>query len=113
MAIGVYFAPPAMSAAQYNEIVKRLRKAGAGNPAGRSYHSSFGSPDKLMVFDVWTSQKAFDRFGKTLQPILKEFGLDANQPQIMPVHNVIVPSRKAAPARKTKKKAPAALRRRR
>jgi hypothetical protein len=62
MAIGIYFAPPAMSAAQYDECVKLLKKAGAGNPAGRSYHASFGEPDKLMVFDVWTSQKAFDKF---------------------------------------------------
>jgi hypothetical protein len=113
MAIGVYFAPPAMSAAQYNEILKRLKKAGAGTPAGRSYHSSFGPPDKLMVFDVWTSQKAFDRFGKTLMPILQELGIDGGQPQIMPVHKVIVQSRKAAPAGKEKKKAPALLRRRR
>ena len=36
MAIGVYFAPPAMSAAQYDECITLLRKAGAGNPSGRS-----------------------------------------------------------------------------
>jgi hypothetical protein len=35
MAIGVYFAPAAMSSAQYNECIKLL-KAGVGNPAGRS-----------------------------------------------------------------------------
>jgi hypothetical protein len=72
MAIGVYFAPPAMSAAQYDECIKLLKKAGAGNPPGRSYHATFGPKTKLMVFDVWTSQKAFDRFGKTLMPILQQ-----------------------------------------
>src|SRR5436190_5288426 len=89
MAIGVYFAPAAMSAAQYDECIKRLKKAGAGNPVGRSYHSAFGTKDKLMVFDVWTSQKAFDKFGKTLMPILSDIGIDSGQPQVMDVHKVL------------------------
>lgn len=109
MAIGVYFAPPAMSAAQYDECIRLLKKAGAGNPPGRSYHATFGPKDKLMVFDIWTSQKAFDRFGKTLMPILAQIGLDSGQPQVMEIHKVIVPARKAAVARK-RKKAPAAKR---
>ena len=29
-----------------------------------------------MVFDVWTSQEAFDRFAKTLMPILQQLGVD-------------------------------------
>jgi len=114
MAIGIYFSPPAMSAAQYDECIKRLKKAGAGNPAGRSYHATFGPKDKLMVFDVWTSQKAFDRFGKTLMPIMQEMGLDAGQPMVMEMHKVILPAPKAASvkaARKPAKKAPAARRR--
>jgi hypothetical protein len=100
MAIGVYFSPAAMSAAKYDECIKLLKKAGAGNPAGRSYHAAFGPTDKLMVFDVWTSQAAFDRFGKALAPILQQLGIDAGQPTVMPVHKVIVPTAKvAAPAK--------------
>ena len=112
MAIGVYFAPAAMSAAQYDECIKLLKKAGAGNPTGRSYHAAFGPKDKLMVFDVWTTQKAFDRFGQTLMPILTQIGLDAGQPQVMDVHKVIVPAPKAAVAKKGKK-APTSKRRKR
>ena len=101
MAIGVYFAPAAMSAAQYDECIKLLKKAGAGNPTGRSYHAAFGPKDKLMVFDVWTSQAAFDKFGKTLMPILQSLGIDSTPPQIMPMHKVILPgARRSAPARK-------------
>ena len=103
MAIGVYFSPAAMSAKQYDECIKLLRKAGAGNPAGRSYHASFGPSDKLMVFDVWTSQAAFDKFGKTLMPILQQLGIDPGQPTVMPVHRVIVPAAKAASPRKSAK----------
>ena len=62
MAIGIYFAPAAMSAEKYDECIKLLKKAGAGNPAGRSYHTAFGPKDNLMVFDVWTSQSAFAVF---------------------------------------------------
>ncbi len=102
MAIGIYFNPPAMSAAQYDECIKALKKAGAGNPVGRIYHASFGPKDKLMVFDVWTSQAAFDKFGKTLMPILQQIGLDAGQPTIMPMHKVILPAAKAAPKKKAK-----------
>lgn len=95
-----------MSAEQYDECIKRLKKAGAGNPAGRSYHAAFGPKDKLMVFDVWTSQAAFDRFGKTLMPILEQLGLDPGKPSVMPVHKVIVPpSKVTAPQKKAKSSA--------
>ena len=96
MAIGIYFAPAAMSAAKYDECIKSLKKAGAGNPAGRSYHTAFGPKDKPMVFDVWTSQAALEKFGKTLMPILQQLGIDPGQPAVMPVHKVIVPTAKVA-----------------
>src|SRR5262245_66363729 len=107
MAIGIYFAPPSMSAALYGECVKRLQRAGAGHPTGRSFHASFGPPDKLMVFDVWTSQAAFDKFGKTLMPIMQELGIDPGPPSVMPMHKVIVPPAKGASPRKKKQAAPA------
>ena len=112
MAIGFYFSPAAMSAAKYDECIRLLKKAGAGNPPGRSYHASFGPKDKLMVFDVWTSQAAFDKFGKTLMPILQQIGLDAGQPTVMEMHKVIVPAPKVAAAKKRAKAAPARRRKR-
>jgi hypothetical protein len=105
MAIGIYFSPAAMSAEKYDECIELLKKAGAGHPPGRSYHSSFGPKDKLMVFDVWTSQAAFDRFAKKLRPILEQLGIDSGQPMVMPVHKIVVPPAKAASARKPAKSA--------
>lgn len=93
----------AMSAEKYDECIKLLKKAGAGNPAGRSYHAAFGPKDKLMVFDVWTSRAAFDKFGKTLMPILQQLGIDPGQPSVMPVHKVIVPAAKVTSPRKQAK----------
>src|SRR3954470_19188602 len=101
MAIGIYFSPAAMSAAKYDECIKLLRKAGVGNPAGRSYHAAFGPKDKLMVFDVWTSQAAFDKFGKTLMPILQGLGIDSGRPEVMPIHKLIVPATGAAESGKS------------
>ncbi len=88
MAIGVYFAP-ALSKTQYDQCIEKLESAGAGMPAGRQYHACFGDPAKVSVFDVWDSQEAFDRFGETLMPILREIGADPVQPQIMPILNII------------------------
>jgi hypothetical protein len=90
MAIGIYFNPPSMTRAQYDEIVRRLEGAGLGSPAGRMYHVCFGSGDKLQVFDVWASQEDFDKFGRTLMPLAQEIGADAGEPVIEPVHNVIL-----------------------
>ena len=101
MALAFYFAPTTpMSARQYNECVKRLQKAGAGHPPGRVYHACFGSPENLAVFDVWTSQAAFEAFGQTLMPIMQQIGADPGQPSVMPVHNVIVPPAAKAAAKK-------------
>jgi hypothetical protein len=107
MAIGVYVALSGMSTDKYNECTKRLKQAGAAHPPGRSYHAAFGPSDKLAVFDVWSSQAAFDKFGKTLMPILQELGVDAGQLSVLEIHKVVRPPA----ARKSKKKKRAAVRR--
>jgi quinol monooxygenase YgiN len=89
MAIGVYFSPESVNTQQYGEVLKQLNAAGANSPKGRSYHSAFGPPDHLMVFEVWDSQADFDAFGAILMPILSKNGINPGQPDIMPVHNVI------------------------
>lgn len=89
MAISVYINPPSATAAQYDEIIRRLDAAGAGKPAGRLYHACFGSGDKLQVFDIWESQQAFDKFGETMIPIIQEVGVNLGQPMVEPVHNLI------------------------
>ena len=106
MALAFYFAPASMSATQYDQCIKLLRKAGVGHPRGRVYHSCFGDPAKLAVFDVWTSQAAFEAFGRTLMPIMQQIGVEVPSPAVMPVHNVIVP-----PAKKASAKQPAAKKR--
>ena len=115
MALAFYFSPkPVMSAEQYNQCIASLKKAGAAHPSGRLYHAAFGTADSVAVFDVWTSQAAFEAFGQTLLPILQAMGIDPGQPAVMPIHNVVVPpparprpaAKKRAPARRAAPKAP-------
>lgn len=108
MAIGIYFSPPNMTEEKYSECIKLLKKAGAGSPVGRSYHVAFGPKDKLMVFDVWTSQSAFDKFAKKLMPVLEQLGIGGGPPTVMPVHKIILPAAKAPtpPPKKQAKAAP-------
>jgi hypothetical protein len=111
VAIGLYFSPVALTAEKYDECIRLLKKAGAGNPAGRSYHAAFGPKEKLMVFEVFTSQAAFDKFAKKLLPILQQLGVDPGKPTVMPMHKVILPAK--APAPPPKKQAKAAPRKKR
>lgn len=90
MAVGYYFHPESMSADQYDRVIRRLEEEGAGSPPGRSYHCSFEVGNGLHVFDVWESEEQFAEFGKTLMPILGEEGIDPGEPDVAPVHNVIV-----------------------
>ena len=107
MALAFYFSPtPVMTAQQYDECIKRLQKAGAGHPRGRVYHACFGTSESVAVFDVWTSQAAFEKFGQTLMPILHQLGVDPGQPRVMEIHNVIIPPA-ARPRRVAKKRLPA------
>jgi len=89
MAITVVFTPKSMTAALYDDILKRLEKAGASAPQGRLYHVCYGSSSQLNVTDVWESQETFEKFGQTLMPILQQVGVDPGQPAISPTHNII------------------------
>ncbi len=89
MTLTMYFTPRSMTATQYDEVIQRLEAAGEGAPSGRTFHVCFGSDDRLRVVDVWDSQESFDAFAETLGPILNELGIEAGDPEVSRVHNVI------------------------
>ena len=88
MAYAIQFTPK-MNTQQYDEVIKRLGEAGAGAPAGRTYHACYGAGDRLRVFDVWESRETFEQFGQTLLPILQAVGVDPGVPEVVEIHNVI------------------------
>lgn len=89
MAVVLRFSPQNMTAAKYDECIKRLEQAGAGSPPGRLYHVCFGDKTNLRVSDIWDSTDSFERFGLTLKPILQEIGIDPGEPQVIEVYNII------------------------
>ena len=89
MAIVMRFTPQALTAAKYDEVIRRLEAAGAGAPAGRLYHVCFGNKEELRVSEIWDSMENFEEFGKTLMPIMQDIGVDPGQPEIVEVHNII------------------------
>ena len=90
MAIGVLFEMPGVTQEQYDEVIQKLEDAGEGMPPGRIYHVSGPTEDGWRVVDVWESQEQFERFGQTLMPLLEETGFPSFEPELCPVHNVIV-----------------------
>ena len=89
MALGFYFRPTGFTTEIYDEAIRRLAAAGAGAPAGRSYHAALEADGDVSVFDIWDSQEAFEAFGPTLMPILGELGIDQGPPMVARIHNVI------------------------
>jgi hypothetical protein len=89
MALGMYFTPASFTPARYDDAVKRLEEAGAASPPGRLYHVAMEADGLIQVFDVWESEAAFQAFGETLLPIMKDLGADPGQPQASPIHNMI------------------------
>ena len=78
MAFVFRFTAPGMTAAKYDETVKRLEQAGAGSPAGRLFHVCFGDKENLKVSDIWDSRES-----------LQELCVDVGEPEFIEVHNII------------------------
>jgi hypothetical protein len=89
MALAFYFRPTGFTPAKYDEAIKQLEAAGAGNPPGRQYHTAFESDGLIEVFDIWESQETSEAFGSILMPILQGLGVDPGQPSVAPIHNII------------------------
>ncbi len=89
MALGLYFTPAGFTQEKYDEAISQPEAAGAGAPAGRSYHVALENNGDIHVFDIWESQDAFDAFGAALLPIMSGLGVDPGKPMVAQVHNVI------------------------
>jgi hypothetical protein len=75
-------------AEKYEEVLRRLEKAGGAIPPGQLYHVSYGSRENLQVIDVFDSQESLDAFGKTLLPIIGEMEITA-LPEIHEVYKIM------------------------
>jgi hypothetical protein len=85
----IRFAPPSLSAEQYDAAVQRLNDEGVFPAEGLDYEICFGSDGHLKVSQVWDTQEHLEAFGARLMPILAELGIEPGEPEIVEVHNII------------------------
>jgi hypothetical protein len=85
----IRFAPPSLTAEQYDEVVRRLNEAGVFPADGLDYEICFGSDTNLKVSQVWDTKEQLDAFGKRLMPILADVGVIPGEPEVVEVHNII------------------------
>jgi hypothetical protein len=89
MSILVRFSPGSLTAAQYDESIRRLEAAGVVPADGMDYHCCFGSDPNLRVSEIWDSKEQWEAFGERLMPILADVGIEPGTPEILEIHNTI------------------------
>jgi hypothetical protein len=90
MSIVVRFPPvPGATAEQYDEAVRRIQESGDFPPDGLELHIAFGPESELRVSEIWDSREQFEAFGERLMPVLAELGLDAGEPEVFEVYNIV------------------------
>lgn len=89
MSVLIRFAPESLTAAQYEESVRKLEAAGDFPPDGLDYHVCFGTDGSLKVSEIWDSQQQLEAFGERLMPVLAEVGIDPGTPEVIEIHNIV------------------------
>jgi hypothetical protein len=89
MSVLIRFAPASLTAAQYDESVRKLEEAGDFPADGLDYHVCFGTDGSLRVSEIWDSREQLDAFGERLMPVLSEVGIDPGEPEIVEIHNIV------------------------
>lgn len=89
MSVLIRFAPASLTAEQYEAVVRELEEGGVFPSEGLDLHVCFGTDGNLRVSEVWDSREQFDAIAPKLMSTLAELGIDAGEPEFMPVHKVI------------------------
>jgi hypothetical protein len=89
MSILVRFTPTNLTAEKYDSTISTLEDGGDFPPDGLDLHVCFGDDGDLKVSEVWDSKEQFEAFGERLMPVLSDAGIEAGEPQVIDVHNVI------------------------
>ena len=94
MAVVVVFQGPGFTQENYEESVRRLTgRSRLESPAdwpveGLLAHAAGKGNEGFRVVDVWESAEAFQRFGETLVPILRDMGVEG-EPEVYPAHTYV------------------------
>jgi hypothetical protein len=89
MSVLIRFTPASLTTEQYDQTVSRLEEAGDFPPDGLDYHVCFGSEGSMRVSEIWDSREQLDAFGERLMPVLADVGIEAGEPEIIEIHNIV------------------------
>ena len=91
MSVVVRFNPTSLTAAKYDEALRRHEEAGVEMPPdGMNLHVCFGPEGNLRVSEIWDSREQLEAYGQKLMPILADTGIEfSSEPEIIEVHNII------------------------
>jgi hypothetical protein len=89
MSVLIRFAPATLTAAQYDESVRKLEDAGVFPPDGLEYHVCFGTEGSLRVSEIWDTREQLEAFGEQLMPVLAEVGIEPGEPELLDIHNIV------------------------
>ncbi|HEX7058448.1 MAG TPA: hypothetical protein VF176_01175 [Solirubrobacterales bacterium] len=89
MSVLIRFAPASLTAAQYDESVRKLEESGDFPPDGLEYHVCFGTEGSLRVSEIWDSREELEAFGERLMPVLSEVGIDPGEPEVIEIYNIV------------------------
>jgi hypothetical protein len=89
MSVLARFTPASVTVQQYEEVLRRMEESGDWPPDGLEYHVCFGSADAIRVSEIWDSQEQFNAFGERLMPVLVDSGIEAGEPELLEVHNIV------------------------
>ncbi|MEX1142859.1 MAG: hypothetical protein WD399_07540 [Thermoleophilaceae bacterium] len=89
MSVLIRFVPASLTAAQYEESIRKLEAAGDFPPAGLDYHVCFGTEGNLRVSEIWDSEEQLSAFGERLMPVLSEIGIEPGEPELIEIHNIV------------------------
>src|SRR5581483_7049682 len=84
---------------QYHEVNERMGIRGDGDaPGGLVWHVAGRTDDGVLVADVWESREQFERFFRERAgQALADAGVEAGEPLVLPVHNLIARGAGAEP----------------
>ena len=95
MKVMVIHKTPTLTRERYEKVVRGLTggKSRLESPddvptAGLLVHVAADTDDGFVIFDVFESQAAFDRFGELVAPISREAGIE-EPPKSFPLHTFI------------------------
>ncbi len=90
MAILVRYAPPSMTAEQYDQVSRNVQEQLQWPPDGLIAHVCFGSGNQLRVSEVWDSREQLEAFQEGLLPLIADAGIDveSGEPEFFEVHAV-------------------------